>query len=148
MIEIKKKTTTGSGTQLTTVVYDLMGLSVNFTNLFTTPFVLINAIPNKIIQPLMMNFSYYSVGVQSGAFYFSNSATSLNTTNALFCWLSGGVVPDQSGSISYQFYGTAPFSNGNNPANENLELWTNNNEILAGYNKAILTITYFTIDEQ
>lgn len=148
MIEIKKPTATGGGTQLITAVFDLLNLGVNFTNLFTTPFVLINAIPGKIIQPLMMNFTYYSIGTQTSGFYFSNSATSLNTTNALFCWLSGGVVNDQSGSISYQFYGTAPFSNGNNPANENLELWTNNNELLAAYNKAILTITYFTIDEQ
>lgn len=148
MIEIKKPTTSGNGTQLITAVFDLLNLAINFTNLNTTPFVLINAIPGKIIQPLMMNFSYYSIGTQTGGFYVSNSATSLNTTDALFCWLSSGVVPDQSGSISYQFYGTAPFSNANNPGNQNLELWTNSNELLADYNKAILTITYFTINEQ
>ena len=145
MIEIKKPTGTAGGTQLITETFDLIALGVDFTTLNISPFTIINAIPGQKIQPLVMNFDYYSIGNQTGAFYFSNHAETLNSTTALYAWLSNGVVPDQSGSVTYQMFGTAPFANSNNPAGYNYEIWTPNNEINASYNTAILTITYIVI---
>lgn len=144
MIEIKKPTSTGSNTQLITETFNLVGLT-NFTTLNSNPYSIRPGIPGKLIVPIIINCVYRSIGTTTGGYYIFSGNFPYNTINALYCWLTNGVVPDQAGTITFENFGTAQFSTGNNEIGAGLQLYAAFDELTANYLQFDLSITYFLI---
>jgi hypothetical protein len=143
MIEIKKKI---GNVQLITDTFDLIDLSVNFTNLSSNPYTFGTNYPNKIFIPVSTTLKYYSVGTQSGGFYISNINIS-GISNSFYNIFQSGVIPDQSGIVTLGQWGADVTSYGNNDdSSTQLKLFTNVNELTASYIVFTLSITYYLIN--
>jgi len=143
MIEIKKKV---GNTQLITETYDLISLGVDFTTLNTSPYDFGTLNNNKLFIPVSTTLKYYSIGTQIGGFYLLNrNITGLY--NAFYNIFQNGVIPDQSGIVTLQQWGSDVTSYGNNyNLDTRLQLITNVDEAAANYNVFTLSITYFLIN--
>ena len=148
MIEIKKPTGAIPGTtSVFTDTLDLISLGVNFTILNSSPFLLIPAFPGKTIIPFIITVKYYSNGETVNGFSIQSDALPYNSNNSLFAFLSGGgVVPDQSGTVTFNIFGNAPFIPQNNYEDSGLTLYTSTNQPLSSFTLFKISITYYLID--
>lgn len=145
MIEVKKPGS--SGLTLLTKTVDVLAAGADFTTLFSNPFKLISGIPHKIIVPINITVSYYSIGTQPNGFYICNENLTFAGSNSIFNFLQYGVVADQSGIITVQNWGSDVSIAANNTAGGGFNLLTSANIGSADYNKFIITLNYFLIDE-
>jgi hypothetical protein len=148
MIEIKKPASATPGTtSVLTETVDLVAKGCDFTQLNTNPFTLLQGIPGKTIIPFIVTCSYYSTGSLVNGFTIQSDLLPYYTPNSLFAFCAGvGVLPDQSGVVTFNIYGNAPFTTQNNAENGGLLLYTQNDDIAAAFNKCIMSITYYLID--
>lgn len=144
MIEVKKPGS--SGLTILTKTINLITSGVNFTNLFSSPFKLINGIADKIIIPINITVSYYSIGTQPNGFYICNENLSFAVSNSIFNFLQTGVSADQSGLVTVQNWQSDAFTPSNNSIGGGFNLLTSANIATAQYNQFIITLNYFLID--